>query len=195
MRHAHLATELAGETQAEAEVVPGKLEWALRNVEEAFAADDPTQLESNAIHELFTFCRKLVPAQKEIDNEAVLDYLSLDSGSSNTKEESAGEEAMLVDDEGGEEAKCEEMEVAKDKWKMGADSEKAEQLLEEVVVVHQAGSGKDSKGKGCPLPLPAGSSSDDKKVLGKAKGERACSEERGRDEGEEKRQRVDARAG
>ena len=195
-RHAHLATELAGEAQTEAEEILGKLESAMRSVEEAFAANDAARLDANAIHEILTFCRRVVPPKEEIDEEKVLDYRSLESSSSSnlTQSERVGEaigggEGRSVD--GGEGL---EMVVAKGTRSEAFGENTAEGLLEEALAVHQAecGGGDEGQKVAGSLPLTGGVGED--KTGGESSGARACSEERRRSE-TGKRQKVDPQVG
>ena len=178
-RHAHLATELAGEAQAEAEEVPGKLEWAMQNVEGAYATGDASHLDTEAIREILIFCRKIVPPQNEYDEEEVLGYLSLQSSSSDfpsSSSSSASSASYLTQAEGGEEtptgANGEEEEnrvhtvlVEADVVQVGGTQpETAENMLEKVLATHKAetGTSKEDQKGALALTLPAKGSNNGK---------------------------------
>ena len=181
-RHAHLATELAGEIQADTEEVLGKLEWAMRNVEEAFAAESAETLDPEALREILMFCRKVVPPQNEIDDGAVLDYLSLESSSSDDLTQAkGGEETPAGDDEGEEEGREHAALVEATVGRGGAaPPESAEEMLEEALATIKAGTDTSKGGQegAVLLALPAESPGENKEVEERPQEEGTCKEGR-----------------
>lgn len=191
-RHAHLATELAGEAQADTQGIPGRLEWAMRNVEEAFAAANAEALDVEAIREILIFCRKVVPPQEEIDDEAVLDYLSLETSSSDSPTQAEGGEETPTGEEEGREKAREQMVLHGGVGGQGGASppETAEGMLEEALANKKEGTDtREANQEGALRLAIAGESQGAiEEKEGRTRSEGAGREGRGRSTG--KRQKV-----